>query len=309
MNCNECGVTNKEDARFCSNCGAALAAPEQVADHNEQDRKTRACPACRHDNPEEGRYCGACGVDMRRPHTIQHKHRHEQAAGKKMRGADTRLKWHPAIVVLAIIGGCAIILTLPYIFGLGSSPQQTAVEQRSVDPHVETRVTAIASRFSCSCGTCGELSLGTCTCGRAIEERTLIRNRVQAGQSDSQIVETVNSIYGFLKEEYKEQPGTKSKGKENARKSSPSDILPLSQRTSESPSFVIATQSDRTEVFSHFRCPCGQCGIDELKDCSCNHPRGAQEVKRFIDEKISEDRYAVNQLIALVEQKYGNRKY
>ena len=55
---------------------------------------------------------------------------------------------------------------------------------------------------------------------------------------------------------------------------------PLAQKTK-------ATISDKLTIYSTFNCPCGRCGIDELKDCNCEHPGGAKEIKRFVDEKIS----------------------
>lgn len=71
----------------------------------------------------------------------------------------------------------------------------------------------------------------------------------------------------------------------------------------------IATAADRIEIFSRFKCPCGQCGIDELKDCGCAHPRGATEVKSFVDQKIAENKYTIAQITKQVEDKYGGKKF
>jgi len=310
MKCIECGVTNKDDARFCSDCGAELHSQVTSSEREGHDRKTRECPGCGDETPRESRYCANCGVEVRHHHKHNHDKRHHEAAKKKKKKhVDTRLKWHPGLVVLAILAGATVILILPYVFGDGHrSPQSAIVEQRNIDPRVEARVTEIASRFSCSCGTCGELPLETCSCSKAVEERMLIRNRVQAGHSDSLIVEAVRSLYGFLKSDQGKQPVTNGGGAANVQ-TSPLLNKPLESaiaaRASDS---RVATTFDRAEVFSHFRCPCGQCGIDELKDCSCNHPRGAQEVKSFVDSKITEDKFTVEQIVALVEQKYGKRK-
>ena len=62
------------------------------------------------------------------------------------------------------------------------------------------------------------------------------------------------------------------------------------------------------EVFSHFRCSCGQCGMDDLKACTCQHPRGAKEVKAFVERRIAEGKLTVARLIREVDEKYGGRK-
>ncbi len=71
----------------------------------------------------------------------------------------------------------------------------------------------------------------------------------------------------------------------------------------------IATIIDSDEIYSQFRCPCGQCGMDELKDCTCKHPRGATEVKAFVQSKIAEGKYTVAQIMDEIEMKYGSRKF
>jgi hypothetical protein len=71
---------------------------------------------------------------------------------------------------------------------------------------------------------------------------------------------------------------------------------------------IIGTAFDREEIFSQFRCPCGQCKIEELKDCSCDHPRGAKEVKAFVDRKIAEKKYTVAQIIVQRDNQCGGRK-
>ncbi|HEY4611859.1 MAG TPA: hypothetical protein VII11_02630, partial [Bacteroidota bacterium] len=70
-----------------------------------------------------------------------------------------------------------------------------------------------------------------------------------------------------------------------------------------------ATLADQQEIYTHFSCPCGQCGIDELKDCNCSHPKGAQEVKAFAVGKIRDGRYTVADVLGEIEKKYGRRKF
>ncbi len=47
--------------------------------------------------------------------------------------------------------------------------------------------------------------------------------------------------------------------------------------------------------------------MDELKECECDHPGGAQEVKQFIDEKIKRGIYTTDKIIEFVEHKYAAR--
>ena len=58
-------------------------------------------------------------------------------------------------------------------------------------------------------------------------------------------------------------------------------------------------------VASNFKCACGDCG-DLLTECVCRNSRGAAEMKRFIRTKLGED-LGVDQVIELVDKKYGNR--
>ena len=55
-------------------------------------------------------------------------------------------------------------------------------------------------------------------------------------------------------------------------------------------------------IASRFMCPCGQCELN-LADCTCNNPRGAVEIKTFIDSLL---KTATNRedIIKEVEAKY-----
>jgi hypothetical protein len=197
------------------------------------------------------------------------------------------------------------------------------MESKSNDPALEAKVLEVASRFICSCGSCGEQPLDVCACNTAVQERQYIRTSLQAGQSFAQAVQAVRDRYGWAKPEFSGKfDSLAQKSVEKSKTRSASGVtkslelklpdnkgigfseFPLTQ----SASTAIATVADRDKIFSNFKCPCGQCGIDELKDCGCSHPRGATEVKGFVDGKILEKRYTVAQLIDEVDKKYGNRK-
>jgi hypothetical protein len=181
----------------------------------------------------------------------------------------------------------------------------------------------VASKFICSCGTCGEQSLDVCSCETAAQERQFIRSSLQSGQSVSQATLAVQDKFGWVKPKFSakvdslaRKAGRKINAASASGKAKPGELrIPDKQvvgfsdvRLSPSGTAKVATAADRQEIFSNFKCPCGQCGIDELKDCGCSHPRGASEVKGFVDERILEKRYTVAQLIAEVDRKYGNRK-
>lgn len=326
MKCNSCSAENKDDAKFCANCGIELQ-------KSEKPEHTKACFNCGFENTRDAKFCASCGVALRRhQQQPQHQHQHRQPPKKKERRVDTRLKWHPAAVVLLIMGGAIVFLSLPYITGNPPGRKQRPqplVEQRSSDPMIEANVQAVASKFICACGTCGEQPLDICTCNTAIEERQFIRNALQAGQTPEQVIAAVNTTFGWMKPEFVAQydslarksavqPVNKSNAQNVPAKPNSSTRLKVPTQ----PESVIlnptqlkamgdrmATAFDREEILSRFRCPCGQCGIDDLAQCTCDHPRGAKEVKAFVDRKISEQQYTVAQLVELVEKKYGGRKF
>jgi hypothetical protein len=72
---------------------------------------------------------------------------------------------------------------------------------------------------------------------------------------------------------------------------------------------TVASMDDKKDIIAQFICPCGKCKIkDDLKDCHCKHPKGAEEVKQYIYERIQENKYTPIQIIAMVEHKYGGKK-
>lgn len=186
------------------------------------------------------------------------------------------------------------------------------VETALKDPALEAKVLEIASKFICSCGTCGEKPLEICTCNTAAEERQFIRNYLQQGQPPEQIIAALNNTYGWLKPEFAAKYDSLNSIRTRLSQSvaaGPTQTTFTELTVKKNPADRVAAPSDGEEIFSHFRCPCGQCGMDELKDCTCTHPRGAREVKTFVQSKISEGKYSVAQLIEEIEVKYGGRKF
>ncbi len=85
-------------------------------------------------------------------------------------------------------------------------------------------------------------------------------------------------------------------------------------RPSNLPSATIQTSTsaakvDEAQVMAvarNFKCACGGCGELPLATCNCDMPMGSVEEKRFIREKLA-DGYNVEQVIELLDKKYGHR--
>lgn len=302
MYCQECGTENREGARFCSNCGSELRSRGIV------------CPGCHADNPRDSRLCANCGAEFGLPQVTGQARPRSGEVEPTFRPQSKRPKrkvrighqWHPAVVVLVLLaGGLLVVLAFENIFS-PESPRKQLVEQKSSDAVLEANVIEVASKFVCACGACGEQPLDTCTCNAAIQERQFIRNYLLNGQTVEQVIVAVKDNFGWMKAEFAPKYGGLS-----SQPTIPSEISPgFDQLASKAigTNSRLATWSDRTEIFSYFECPCGQCGINELRDCGCDHPRGATEVKAFVDEKIQADELTVAEIVEIVEVEYGHRK-
>jgi hypothetical protein len=66
-------------------------------------------------------------------------------------------------------------------------------------PALDPAVTRVASRFVCSCGTCGEERLDVCTCETAQAERAFIQDQLRNGRSETEAAEALKQKYGGLK--------------------------------------------------------------------------------------------------------------
>lgn len=56
INCANCGTSNREDTKYCKNCGGALSAPSLLM-----------CPKCAARNPATSLYCNRCGGKLVAP--------------------------------------------------------------------------------------------------------------------------------------------------------------------------------------------------------------------------------------------------
>ncbi len=306
--CPNCQADNDVSANFCYDCGSKL--PEQSSSINR-------CLSCGFDNPEEAKFCAACGAKIsdqsenKQPLT-ENKPRSRKKRKSKI--VDSPAKNHDKQPqenwYLKAIGIVAIGVVIFAIYSANTKQQtpditKTYNEQLSNNQGVENQVFVIASKFVCACGSCPREPLETCACPTAKRERDYIRSALLSGQAPDQIVNTVSQQFGGLKASSSSIPD-----KNKLSLSLPSLLSTKGESTNAD---VIntankpASMATRLEIISQFSCPCGQCSIDKLKDCECSHPRGAREVKGFIDEKIAEGGYTVKQVIDIVENQYGGR--
>ncbi len=323
MICRNCGSTNNESNKFCTHCGVDLPLYEKL--------DLNYCSKCGFENDPQNKFCVSCGNKLQdktqEVHDLQLQHaksrkqrireernrnKHEHPKTERYNLKSMKIFWITTAVVMAsILGITAFIETSDSNFTKTeiSIPEKIS-EVNSSDPLVETKVYEIASKFVCSCGTCNEESLEICKCERGVEERQFIRDYLQQNQTPNDIVVALANRYGWMKAEFASTYNV-----------NPTRVWNPNQTTGQTDQLLItkvppvsnlintkATILDKISIYSAFNCPCGKCTIDELKDCNCSHPNGAKEVKRFIDEKIFENRYTLNQIIELVNSKYSGKK-
>ena len=214
-------------------------------------------------------------------------------------------KWRSTLMIgLGLAAGVGLAAWLK---GPGFPPPSTGAEtQRTPRPPGASRaVLQVAADFVCACGRCGDEPLATCDCPRAVEERAFIAKALAAGRSPAQTAAALEQRYGGRRRAASAPPPALGLVSDEAivqrlGLDTPSQPLPQAAPPS-------AQSADRAHVLSHFKCPCGQCGMDHLAECECPHPNGAREVKRFIDQLLAANRYTIGEIVALVEQRYGGR--
>jgi hypothetical protein len=317
MQCIKCGIDNSAENKFCINCGNEMTKANQLLNNN-------ICESCGSKNELTSKYCIVCGeklkilVNTMNEHTVQ-KFQHNQKSDKsknrnKANSISAANKKHTGKTIginplLITIGVLFISITLVAVVNkwfINSEEDRYPIETKSANPIVEAGVFDIASKFVCSCGTCNEESLEVCKCATAVEERQFIRDYVERNQKKEDIVFALASKYGFLKSQFAGEFKKVDKSKIFETNQITIPVITLDNKKS---GFnKTASISDKVTIYSAFMCNCGKCGIDELKDCNCSHPKGAQEVKKFIDEKISANKYTVQEVIELVNSKYGGKK-
>ncbi len=266
MTCKECGFDNRENSRFCANCGAELETAVET-------QHLRTCPACDFRNKPDSIYCGGCGA-RQRSHHDKHRRRHEQHQKQskgKAKHDERKSRFHPLAVGSLIVGG-VILLFLVLDSKTGIQKQQRpipVVESKSNDLALEAKVLDVASKFICSCGTCGEQPLDVCSCNTAVKERQYIRTSLQSGQSLNQVALAVQDNFGWVKPEFSAK--IDSLARKSGRRIKTTSASGVTNR--------------------------GELRIPDKK------------VRSVVDEKIAEKKHTIAHVIKEVENKYGGRKF
>ncbi len=258
--------------------------------------QNKHCPECEYINLHNAKFCSECGHDLSKVKTSSS----NKQLSKKPQSKPSSIGYP----LLAVIGG--FIMLFVYLNNTEKElPKQERIlsQPTTQDLALERKVIEVASKFTCSCGSCGEEALETCTCNTAAQERKFIRQELQSGKSVPQAITSVKARYGHLKPEF----SSEIEGGGLNLKFSGQQKNEIFSQLSASDKNKIATTKDREEIFSHFECPCGQCGIPELRDCNCQHPKGATEVKLFVDIEIDTEKYTIGELVNIVDKKYGHK--
>jgi hypothetical protein len=258
------------------------------------------CNKCKSQNDRNANFCESCGSPLKKPRSgkskINHAVKKQNFSKSEPRFAllNYLMSYKQIWVFMSIFLTILIVVIAINSKNDLSSRNDSFKDIASINPIIEAKVFEIASKFVCGCGSCNEESLDICKCNYAVEERKFIRDYLEQNSNSADIITAVVNKYGGLKPDA-------SFVNDDQKVILPSTI-------SSNDMTNIASYSDRENIYTFFNCPCGQCGIDELKDCNCNHKNGAKEVKKFIDMKLSERQFSVSQIVGLVDTKYGGKK-
>ena len=264
------------------------------------------CQKCGNQNDADAKYCEQCGnylLDNSNKSYFRKNWNKKRENENRNTSNDKSLK--PVITAMLSLKSIwiftSVFLFALLLVGIYSSnsnrynqDNDRFIDERSDNPVIEAKVFEIASNFACGCGSCNEESLDICKCNYAVDERQFIRGYLEQNKNNSDIITAMITKYGGLK------PGVSLTKYDESN----NQALEATDKSDE----VVATLNERVAIYEAFRCPCGQCNVDELKDCTCNHKNGAKEVKKFIDTKIAENRFSVDQIIDVVDEAYGGKK-
>ncbi|MEW6702116.1 MAG: zinc-ribbon domain-containing protein [Bacteroidota bacterium] len=334
--CPECGAKNLTQNKFCIACGEKFVEDELYEEEVVFEREGY-CTECGFENDEESNFCQMCGSQLKTETVKQNKKERKEVFQPKKKqqhipkreiystlpagkaGSSDKFKKSYQQPLLSQIKpswialGVVVVSLLVYLIikqstaeSSSAGERQTPIERVSNNPVIEKGVREIASKFVCSCGTCNAEPLETCTCATAIEERGMIRDYLQQSIDNDKIILAVANKYGWMKAEF----ASKYKVEESKiyRANKTGTIKTPDQTLNNAFTSALASYADRELIYFSLKCPCGQCNIEELKECSCSHPGGAKEIKNFIDQKIAEQRYSVQQIVDEVDKTYKAKK-
>jgi cytochrome c-type biogenesis protein CcmH/NrfF/predicted amidophosphoribosyltransferase len=334
--CPECGAKNLTQNKFCIECGNKFLNDELFEEEEIADQREGYCVECGFENDEESTFCQMCGNQLKTEavksnksegsfgkerkeiHQPKKKQHHIHQREIYSAPADRYKKSYPQPLLSQIKPswialGVVVVSLLVYLVikqssakSLSADERQFPVERISSNPVIEKNVVEVASKFVCSCGTCNAESLEKCTCPTAVEEREMIRDYLQQSMANDKIVLAVANKYGWMKAEF----ASKYKVEESKiyRADKTGTIKVPDQTLNNAFTSILASYANKEQIYFSLKCPCGQCNIEELKECNCSHPGGAKEIKNFIDQKIAEQKYSVQQIIDEVDKTYKAKK-
>ncbi len=215
MKCNQCGLENPKQSKFCRKCGTSLGTHLQCPDCGSENpgdsifciqcgeklfriqksRKgtQRKCKSCGHFNELDALFCVACGKETIRP-----------PKGDQKQQSQSR---NPSYKMIGLVIGMIFLIGILIKVGITffkaeSRSKLTSVADQPLPSVVkvdEAQVIAVAKNFKCACDRCGELPLTTCECDMprgAIEEKNFIRGKLAEGFTMQQVIGLLDKNYG-----------------------------------------------------------------------------------------------------------------
>src|SRR3972149_12010119 len=136
MKCNECGAENRDNTKFCANCGIEVGKTEKAND-------LRPCPTCGFENIPQAKFCANCGIEIRqqRPDRPQQQSSAQTRHKKKDRRVETKWSRSPGVVGLILLTAGILFIVVLYERGERGKPEPQAslVELKSSDAALERK--------------------------------------------------------------------------------------------------------------------------------------------------------------------------
>lgn len=253
------------------------------------------CTHCQTENDRGAAFCVNCGKALK---------------ARRRGGATRRNAPYGHLKTVAVVLGVVAIGLAVYAGRPGTSMRQG--ETSPAPRAYASDVLDVASRFYCGCGSCDVPELADCVCPTAIQEKDLIEAELRKGRPTGDILRLVDGRFGHLKPQYASlvggpvsRPATSAQGAPD-RPSGNADPTDEGPEGSASRPARLATASDAERIASRFICACGECQDHVLSRCTCDHPRGAKEMKAFISYRISQKQHSVAQVVDAVAYEYGH---
>ncbi len=186
VRCVRCGHGNFGDSIFCTECGERLPEVQKSMKGNH-----RKCRKCGHFNELDASFCVACGEEIVKITRNEFK---EKSVGPS---------YKTIALVIGMVFLFGFVIKLGINFSKEKSPSKTPASSllstASLVRVDESKMIAVAKNFKCACGGCGELPLATCECDMrngAVEEKNFIREKLAEGFSVEQAIELLDKKYG-----------------------------------------------------------------------------------------------------------------